>query len=110
MNSNKTYAIVEIKKSQFKVFENKYVYIPFLSSKKKGDVIFFNKIILFCENKDVKIGKPILKNIEIKAEILDHIKGNKILIFKKNRRKGYKVKRGFRPILSKIKIISFIKN
>ncbi|WP_185850983.1 50S ribosomal protein L21 [Blattabacterium cuenoti] len=104
------YAIVNIKGIQFKLIENKYVYVPRLSttSSKIGDKIFFDQVFFFYKNGSYKIGYPILKNIKVEVEILQHLKGDKIIIFKKKRRKGYKVKKGFRHFFTKIKVISFL--
>ncbi|WP_185858514.1 50S ribosomal protein L21 [Blattabacterium cuenoti] len=106
-----TYAIVNIQGKQFKLVENKYVYVPFLSSIKEGERRFLNQVLFFSKKGiSVEIGTPFLENIKIEIEILQHVKGKKIIIFKKKRRKGYKIKNGFRPFFSKIKIISFILN
>ncbi|WP_185873295.1 50S ribosomal protein L21 [Blattabacterium cuenoti] len=102
------YVIANFHGNQFKLIENKYVYTPFLS-KKLGDKFFIYKILLFYKNGIINIGTPYLNNISVKVQVLKHIKGNKIIIFKKKRRKGYKTKNGFRPIFSKIKVISFNK-
>ncbi|WP_238785598.1 50S ribosomal protein L21 [Blattabacterium cuenoti] len=101
------YMIADLYGNQLKLIENKYVYIPFLSKKKLGDEFYIYKILLFYKNGLISIGNPYLNNISVKVQVLKHIKGNKIIIFKKKRRKGYKKKNGFRPIFSKIKIISF---
>ncbi|WP_185865013.1 50S ribosomal protein L21 [Blattabacterium cuenoti] len=101
------YAIVNIKGMQFKLFEKKYVYVPYLSQD-LGKKISIKKVLLFYKNGIAKIGTPILEKISVQIEILNHLKGKKIIIFKKKRRKGYKIKNGFRPIFSKIKVISFL--
>ncbi|WP_185877363.1 50S ribosomal protein L21 [Blattabacterium cuenoti] len=102
------YAIAKIKGKQFKLFEKKYIYVPFFYEKKLGEKLIFNQVLLFCKNGMIKIGTPFLKEIRIQVEIIEHKKGKKIIVFKKKRRKGYKKKNGFRPIFSKIKIISFL--
>ncbi|WP_185857944.1 50S ribosomal protein L21 [Blattabacterium cuenoti] len=101
------YAIVNIKDKQFKLVENKYIYVPHISAK-IGDKILLNQVFLFYKEGKLLLGYPFLDRISIEIEILQHIKGKKIFIFKKKRRKGYKVKNGFRPLFSKIKIISFL--
>ncbi|AWU44615.1 50S ribosomal protein L21 [Blattabacterium punctulatus] len=102
------YAIVNILGNQFKLIENKFVYVPRLSSMNLGEKIWINQIFLFSKNGFTKIGNPFLENINIQIEILQHLKGNKIIVFKKKKRKGYKVKNGFRPFFTKIKVISFL--
>ncbi|BAM99870.1 50S ribosomal protein L21 [Blattabacterium cuenoti] len=102
-----TYAIANIKDKQFKLVENKYIYVPYISEN-VGKKILLNQIFLFYKEGKLFLGNPFLEEISVKIEILKHVKGNKIFIFKKKRRKGYKVKNGFRPLFSKIKIISFL--
>ncbi|WP_242673945.1 50S ribosomal protein L21 [Blattabacterium sp. DPU] len=101
------YAIINIKDKQFKIVENKYIYVPYISMN-VGEKILLNQVFLFFKEDKLFLGNPFLDNISVKIEILQHIKGNKIIIFKKKRRKGYRVKNGFRPLFSKIKIISFL--
>ncbi|WP_185869024.1 50S ribosomal protein L21 [Blattabacterium cuenoti] len=102
------YAIVNIKGNQFKLIENKYVYVPHISVK-SGNKIMLNQVVMFSKKGIPFLGNPFLENISVQIEVLQHIiKGKKIIIFKKKRRKGYKVKNGFRPIFSKIKVISFL--
>lgn len=101
------YAIVNIKNKQFKLVENKYIYVPHIFSN-IGEEILLNQVFLFYKEGKLLLGNPFLEKISVKIKILQHIKGKKIMIFKKKRRKGYKVKNGFRPLFSKIKIISFL--
>ncbi|WP_185873836.1 50S ribosomal protein L21 [Blattabacterium cuenoti] len=102
------YAIVNILGKQFKLIQDKYVYIPKYSNKNIEEKIFFKQVFLFYKNGEIQIGKPFLKNIHVEVKILKHLKGKKIIIFKKKRRKGYKVKNGFRPSFTKIQVISFL--
>ncbi len=102
-----TYAIANIKDKQFKLIENKYIYVPHISEN-VGKRILLNQIFLFFKEGKLFLGNPFLEKVSVKIEILQHVKGKKILILKKKRRKGYKVKNGFRPLFSKIKIISFL--
>ncbi|WP_185851565.1 50S ribosomal protein L21 [Blattabacterium cuenoti] len=103
------YAIVYFLGKQFKLIENQYVYVPSLSSSiNLGEKIILNKVLFFYKNGFSKIGTPFLEDINVQVEILKHLKGNKIIIFKKKRRKGYQVKNGFRPFFTKIKVISFL--
>ncbi|BBA17510.1 50S ribosomal protein L21 [Blattabacterium cuenoti] len=102
-----TYAIVNIKDKQFKIIENTYIYVPHISAK-IGEKILLDQVFLFSKEGNLFLGNPFLEKIKVKIEILQHVKGKKIIIFKKKRRKGYKVKNGFRPLFSKIKIISFL--
>ncbi|WP_185850373.1 50S ribosomal protein L21 [Blattabacterium cuenoti] len=102
------YAIVNIQGKQFKLFEKKYSYVPKIIVE-EGKKIILNKVLFFSSEKESYLGTPFLNNILIEVEILQHLKGKKIIVFKKKRRKGYKVKKGVRPHFTKIKVISFIK-
>ncbi|MGX7593412.1 50S ribosomal protein L21 [Candidatus Karelsulcia muelleri] len=92
--------------NQFVATKDKYLYIPFLKLEKIGQQILFKKILLFINNGNVKIGRPYLNNIYILAEVIGHRKEKKIIVFKKKRRKGYKLKKGHRQKMTKIKILS----
>ncbi|WP_185882413.1 50S ribosomal protein L21 [Blattabacterium cuenoti] len=102
------YAIANIRGIQFKFIENKYLYIPFNCDMVLGTKVVFDQVLFFYKNGLVQIGSPFLETIQIKVEILKHVKGNKIIIFKKKRRKGYKVKRGFKPKFTKLKVMNFV--
>ncbi|AFJ91021.1 50S ribosomal protein L21 [Blattabacterium sp. (Blaberus giganteus)] len=102
-----TYAIANIKNKQFKLIENQYIYVPHVSSN-VGEIILLDQVFLFHKEGELFLGNPFLEEINVKIEVLQHVKGKKIIIFKKKRRKGYQVKNGFRPLFSKIKIISFL--
>jgi len=96
------YAIVEIAGQQFKVEEGQKIYTHRLKAN-EGESISFNKILLVDNNGDVKIGAPII-NGNVTAKVLKHLKGDKILVFKKKRRKGYQKLNGHRQYLSYIQI------
>ncbi|WP_185872750.1 50S ribosomal protein L21 [Blattabacterium cuenoti] len=102
------YAIVNIRGIQFKFIENKYLYIPFNCEMELGTHVMFDQVLFFYKNGVIKIGSPFLEKIKIKVEILKHVRGNKLIIFKKKRRKGYKVKKGFKPKFTKLKVINFL--
>ncbi|MGX7590965.1 50S ribosomal protein L21 [Candidatus Karelsulcia muelleri] len=103
------FACFEALGNQFVARKEKDLYLPFLKLEKIGQQILLQKIILFINNGKVKIGRPYLKNIYILAEVIGHSKGKKIIVFKKKRRKGYKLKKGHRQKMTKIKIISIVK-
>ena len=97
------YAIVEISGKQFKVEKDKFIYtdkIEPISGKK----IEFDNVLFISEKGKVKIGKPIIKGSKVIGEILSQLKDDKVIVFKKKRRKGYKVKNGHRQNLTKILI------
>ena len=98
------YAIVAIAGQQFKVEAGKELFVNRLEGK-EGDKVTFDKVLLAEKDGKTKLGEPTTGG-EVSATILGHLKGEKVIVFKKGRRKGYKVKRGHRQALTKIKIDS----
>ncbi len=96
------YAIVEIAGQQFKVEEGKEIFVHRLAGN-EGDKIELDKVLLKSDGKKVQVGTPILKS-KVSAKIVEHTKGDKVIVFKKKRRKGYKVKNGHRQYLTKLAI------
>ena len=99
------YAIVEIAGQQFKVAKDQKVYVHRLKEA-EGSKVTFNKVMLLEDGKNVAIGAPAIEGAEVTAKILGHLKGDKVIVFKKKRRKGYKKKNGHRQYLSEIQIES----
>jgi len=97
------YAIVEIAGQQFKVEKGQEIFVHRLGGK-EGDKIEFENVLLIDNNGKLTIGMPTIAQSSIKAEILSHDKGDKVIVFKKKRRKGYKVKKGHRQLFTKLKI------
>ncbi|MBN2520356.1 MAG: 50S ribosomal protein L21 [Bacteroidales bacterium] len=97
------YAIVDIAGQQFKVEKDQKVYVNRLESEEGSQVEFDNVLLIEDEGK-VKIGSPTVKNAKITAKVISHLKGNKVLVFKKKRRKGYQKLNGYRPYLTQIQI------
>ncbi|MCQ2975096.1 MAG: 50S ribosomal protein L21 [Bacteroidales bacterium] len=97
------YAIVEIAGQQFKVEKSKKVYVHRLHSE-EGENINFDKVLLVDTDSDVKVGAPFISGANVSAKILKHLKDDKVVVFKKKRRKGYAVKRGHRQFLTQILI------
>ena len=96
------YAIVEIAGQQFKVEEGKQIFGHRLEGK-EGDKIEFDQVLLKADGEKVSVGTPTLK-AKVSGKIVEHLKGDKVLVFKKKRRKGYKVKNGHRQCLTKVSI------
>ena len=97
------YAIVEIAGQQFKVEKGRTLYTHRL----EGDVnaaLVFDKVLLVDNGGTVSVGAPTVSGASVKATILEHLKGEKVIIFKKKRRKGYVKKNGHRQYLTKIQI------
>ncbi len=98
------FAIVEIAGKQYKVEEGQEIYVHRLEAK-EGDNAEVGRILAKGDDKAMEFGTPELKGA-VKATILEHVKDDKVIVFKKKRRKGYKVKNGHRQALTKIKIDS----
>lgn len=100
------YAIVEIKGQQFKAEEGKYLYVHFLGEEvKEGDAVAFDKVLLLDADGDVKVGAPAVEGAKVNCEVLlPLVKGEKVIVFKKKRRKGYRRKNGHRQMFSQIVI------
>ncbi len=100
------YAIVEIAGQQFKVKKDQKVFVHRLQGE-EGSKVNFDKVLLLDDGK-VTIGAPAIKGAAVTAKILKHLKGDKVIVFKKKRRKGYRVKNGHRQYLSEIQIESIV--
>ena len=98
------YAIVEISGKQFKVEKNQQIYVDRLQLK-EGSKVDFNNVLLVNNNGKLDIGSPEIKGSKVTAKVVEHLKGDKIIVFKKKRRKGYKVKNGHRQYLTKVEIL-----
>ncbi|WP_343660990.1 50S ribosomal protein L21 [Chryseobacterium sp.] len=96
------FAIVEIAGLQYKVEQDQKLFVNRLKGDKGGKVSF-DKVLLTV-NGAITVGAPAVNGITVEAEILDHVKADKVIIFKKKRRKGYKVKNGHRQSLTQIVI------
>ena len=99
------YAIVEIAGQQFKVEKGQKIFVNRLDAK-EGDVLTFEKVLLLDNDGKVDVGTPTVSNAKVTVKVLSHLKGDKVVVFKKKRRKGYKVKRGFRPFLTQVQVES----
>jgi len=99
------YAIVEIAGKQFKVAKDEYIYAPKMEGE-AGTAVSFDKVLLIDNGGTVNIGAPTVSGASVSGKILEHVKGNKVLVFKKKRRKGYAVKNGHRQQFTKVQIES----
>ena len=97
------YAVVEIQGSQFKVSKNQKLYVNRLKGK-EGTKVSFDNVLLVDEDGKVKIGMPNVSGAVVEAKIISHQKDDKVIVFKKKRRKGYKVKNGHRQLLTELLI------
>ncbi|PLX24550.1 MAG: 50S ribosomal protein L21 [Salinivirgaceae bacterium] len=99
------YAIVEIAGQQFKVEKDQKIYVHRLDGN-EGDVVDFDKVLLVDEDGQVKVGTPAVKGAKVSGKILAHVKGDKVKVFKKKRRKGYQKMNGHRQLFTSVQIES----
>ena len=99
------YAVVEIAGQQYKVNPAEKLYVPRLENEIGSDVKF-EKVLLLADDKTIKVGSPVLAGVSVNAKVLAHLKDDKVIVFKKKRRKGYRVKRGHRQQYTHIEITS----
>jgi large subunit ribosomal protein L21 len=97
------YAIVEIAGQQFKVSKDLKVYVNRLTNE-EGSKVSFDKVLLLDDNGNITLGAPAIEGASVEAKVLQHLKGDKVIIFKKKRRKGYKKRNGHRQYLTQIVI------
>jgi len=98
------YAIVEIAGQQFKVEEGKKIFVHRLETE-KDSIIEFDKVLLVEDNDKILVGEPTVLNFIVEGKVLEHVRGDKVIVFKKKRKKGYRVKNGHRQNFSQIEII-----
>ncbi len=101
------YAIVEIAGQQFKVAKDQKVFVHRLAGE-EGDKVSFDKVLLAADGDKVTLGAPAIDGAQVGAKITRHLKGDKVIVFKKKRRKGYRVKNGHRQSLTEIVIESIV--
>ena len=97
------YAIVEIAGQQFKVEKDQQVYVHRLENK-EGSKVEFDNVLLIDNDGKIKVGAPAISGAKVTAKVVSHLKGDKVVVFKKKRRKGYRVKNGHRQSLTEILI------
>ncbi len=97
------YAVVEIAGQQYKVSTSKKYYVPKLEGE-TGTKVEFDRVLLLADEKNIKVGAPIVDGVKVEATVLGHVKDDKVIVFKKKRRKGYRVKRGHRQQYTQIEI------
>jgi len=99
------YAIVDIAGKQFKVTKDQYVYAPRMEGE-TGTAVTFDKVLLIDNGGSISVGAPTIAGAAVSGKILDHVKGDKVIVFKKKRRKGYVKKNGHRQQFTKLLIES----
>ncbi|RKE98710.1 50S ribosomal protein L21 [Ichthyenterobacterium magnum] len=101
------YAIVEIAGHQFKVEKDQKVFVNRLATE-EGKKVSFDNVLLIADGSNVTLGAPAIGGAQVSAKVIKHLQGDKVIVFKKKRRKGYRVKNGHRQALSEIVIESIV--
>ncbi len=97
------YAIVDIAGQQFKVTKDQKIFVHRLDAE-PGNQVDFDRVLLIDNDKNVSVGAPVIEGAMVSAKVLEHLKGDKVIVFKKKRRKGYRVKNGHRQYMTQILI------
>ncbi len=103
INTSEMYAIVEIAGQQFKAEEGKTIFVHRLEAE-KDSFVEFDRVLLVEEGDKVLVGEPVVPGYVVEGKVLDHVKGDKVIVFKKKRKKGYRVKNGHRQLFSQLEI------
>lgn len=102
------YAIVDIAGKQFKVTQDQFVYAPLMAGE-EGASVEFDKVLLLDNDGSVEVGAPTVSGAKVSGKIIGHVRGDKVIVFKKKRRKGYKKKNGHRQDFTKVLIENIAK-
>jgi large subunit ribosomal protein L21 len=101
----KMYAIVEIAGQQFKVEEGKKIFVQLLDLE-EGKKIDFDQVLLIEDEGKITIGEPVIKDAFVEGKVIDQVRGDKVIVFKKKRKKGYRIKNGHRQNFTRVEIVS----
>ncbi|WP_226390839.1 50S ribosomal protein L21 [Penaeicola halotolerans] len=102
------YAIVDIAGKQFKVTKDQFVYAPYMAGE-AGASVEFDNVLLIDNAGAIEVGAPTVAGAKVSGKILEHVQGDKVIVFKKKRRKGYKKKNGHRQDFTKVLIENIVK-
>ena len=97
------FAVVDVAGTQLKVSPSEKLFVPKLAEN-VGSKITFDRVLLVSNDKDVKVGNPLVKGVAVQATVLGHTKDDTVIVFKKKRRKGYRLRRGHRQQYTEIEI------
>ena len=103
--NKKMYAIVEIAGQQFKVEAGKKIFVHRLEAE-EGKKVEFDQVLLIEEDGKITIGEPTINEAVVEGMVLDHMRGDKVIVFKKKRKKGYRIKNGHRQNFTQVEILS----
>ena len=101
------YVIVDIQGQQFKVQQDQKLFVHRINAE-QGSEVEFEKVMLIDNDGDVQVGVPVIDGAKVVVEILSHVKGDKVLVFKKKRRKGYRKLNGHRQQFSEVRVKEII--
>jgi large subunit ribosomal protein L21 len=99
------FAVVEVAGKQYKVAPKDTIMVPTLNEK-PGTKVRLDRVLMWGDEKSVIVGRPLVSGAQVEATVLEHAKMDKVIVFKKKRRKGYRVKRGHRQGYTQIEILS----
>jgi large subunit ribosomal protein L21 len=101
------YAVVEIAGKQYKVSNNDQILVP-TRKEKPGDIVKFDRVLLLGSDKEITVGHPVVAGASVEATVMDGVKGEKVIVFKKKKRKGYRVKKGHRQDYTRVQITNIV--
>ena len=101
------FAVVEIAGKQFKVTPKDHVEVPSLQEK-PGTKIHLDRVLLLSDDKTVVVGHPLVTGASVEATVMDGVRGEKVIVFKKKKRKGYRLKKGHRQDYTRVQITNIV--
>lgn len=96
------YAVVEILGQQFKAEAGKRLFVHRMEEAEKGATVEFEKVLLIDNEGDIKVGAPVVEGAKVVVEVLSHVRGEKVIVFHKKRRKGYRKRNGHRQNFTEV--------
>jgi len=97
------FAVIDIAGQQFKVLENKKYFVPRLKAEPNAEITF-DSVLALGDDKETKFGTPTIAGAKVQAKVLEHLKDDKVIVFKKKRRISYRRKNGHRQLLTRIEV------
>lgn len=98
------YAIVEILGQQFKVEQGKKLFVHRMNEAERGSILEFDKVLLVDNDGAVTVGTPVVEGAKVVCEVISHVRGEKVIVFHKKRRKGYRKRNGHRQDFTELTI------
>jgi large subunit ribosomal protein L21 len=101
------YAVVEIAGKQYRVTNNDTIVVP-TRKEKPGDKVKFDRVLLLGSDKEITVGHPLVAGASVEATVVDDVRGEKVIVFKKKKRKGYRVKKGHIQDYTRVQITNIV--